>query len=566
MPDTATSSVRFMEANGVTPAPAAIEPPSFEFANMEALAAPIAPLLQTVALQVDQSAAPQQTDDTVEEAQAKLDRAVDGGSIRGIEWAAQNLDLARGQQVEASADRIEDLLDADGVFQWVSRGEVIDAADELSRHDAETTNAIFDELEQRDLIDDFAREAYDAGHVGGGIPEDQRREFFDEFAQKLSGQNLAALSMELKEVSNFGGKDTVGELSEAIAEHASDDVKIDYVLAMKGETTVNDGDNSYFAWIDTEGEAIARVIASIEDPENTEHALALLSDDELASVVNSGTDRFVFINGVIDNSEVYIDLAEAIEKIDSSTGSRGPDQIERFLHASADRLRNDRLTRSNNPEFKDALGEVFTEHLENLVGEALTQSGAIKDSFGQDIETISQHVLFSSPPGEKQGDHADEVSSLISSWINEAQTGSPTDRTMIGNVDLSHENLANVAGQLLYHTNQGLGGALAQGQADRDSREGLAKFLINIAFDVVPSLDTAEKVVNSVFNQAKGLSKTGILDNIISNDIGVDPSGFDQFYTLLRESIGDPNNPTSTIDPELAIIRRAFEDGLDGPT
>jgi len=501
----------------------------------------------------------------IPEAQLTRDQVFGGpGSILALQRADGELSEASSEQVQESADKIEDLIDSKGWNQWVSRGEIIDAATELTKHDSETTNAIFDELEERNLLDDFFKEAYDAGHVGGGIPGDQRRAFFDEFAAKLSGENLAALTEEVKEVSNFGGSDTVEELSIAIAEHASDEVKLDYINEIKDQVTVNDSNSSYFAWTDTEGAAIARVIAGMDNPDNIEKALAGLNDEQLASVINAGTDRtIVGVGGVIDNSSVYADLAEAVGRIDSDSNASGTEQIERFLHTSADRLRNDERTRNNDPQFKDALGAVFTDHLENLVGSSLTESGAINSEFGQDVETISQSVLFSNPPGENQEAQAEKVASLISGWVEQAQTGNPSDRTSIGDTQLSKENLANVAGQLLFHTTEGLNDAIDQGLADKEARDAVAKFFVNIAFDLVPPAK-AGKVVGSIFNQAKGATKNEVLDNITSDDIGVNAQGFDEFYTLLRESIGA--SQATVVDPDLATIRRAFEDGLDGPS
>lgn len=568
-------SKRFLEINGVLPKPTApANKPGYPGVQTTAKTTPpVTPVLMAAAQQVGPPNSNTPTIDrkpeTVAEAQERLDKLVEGGgSIRAIENASEKLREAQQRldsQVEFSADRIENLLDSDGAFQWVARGEIIDAAEEMTQHDRETTNAIFDEIESRGLLDDFIKETYDAGHVGGGIPGDQRRAFFDQFGEKLYSSNLVALTEELKEVSRVGGKDTVGELAESIAEHAPDRTRLAYVKKLADETTVYDPrDDHYPSFVDVEGAAIARVISGMEDTENIERALAHLDDDQLTSVINAGNDRTIIGPGIFDNSELYADFASAVGRIDTSTGTRGVDQVGRFVHFSAERLRQDGPTQRNNPVFKDALGDVFADHLENLVGDSLTESGAITLKFGQDVETISQYVLFSNPPGENQETQAEDVAGVISGWINEAQTGVPSDRTRVGATSISHENLANVAGQLLHHNIDGLEAAVASGEADKAARDAAARFLVNIAFDVMPSFDTAEKVVNSVFSQTRGEFKNQIIGNIIADDIGVNSHGFEDFYALLRENIG---SPTSThVDDDLATIRIAFEDGLDGPS
>ena len=89
------------------------------------------------------------------------------------------------------------------------------------------------------------------------------------------------------------------------------------------------------------------------------------------------------------------------------------------------RIENDDPTRTENPEFKDALGEVYVDHLENLIGANATDAANIIDGFLETLRAVSQHVLFSEPPGENQVALAEEVAALISGFINRAQTGSP---------------------------------------------------------------------------------------------------------------------------------------------
>jgi len=473
------------------------------------------------------------------------------------------------QIVDESADKIEKL-----VGSGASKEDIIEAADEFTGHDADTTNAIFDELEDRGVLDEFAEEFYDRSFIPSrnDVSVEQRGEYYQEFAGKLSGENLAVLTAEFKDK---GGEIAVWELSTAVTSEASDEVKLEYINHIKDQA-VNDDSSSYHlangVQVDFEGAAIARVIASVDDPENIEQALASLSDEQFASVVNAVTVRQPWFVDV-DKHEDYVEFAEAVGRIDSSVGKRGVEQVARFLHLNGDLLRKDPAVDAgtgNNPAIKDALGQVFSEHLENFVGHSSNGSGAIKTEPGNDIEIISQYVLFSDPPGTNQEAQAEKVASVISELIETAQIGEPGDETKIGGKSSSRKNVANVAGQLLFHTTKGLSNAIEKGEQDNESRDAAAKFLVGIAFDLIPAPGAdkigdkfAEKVVGSVFDEAKGATKSEILENIKAQDIGVNPQGFNDFYKFLRESIG--RSESTSIDPNSAVIRDAFENGYDGP-
>ena len=569
-------SNRFLEMNGVLPKPTtpANKPGHPGVQTTAKSTPPITPVLNAVAQQVGQQDPSIPSIDpkpeTVAEAQERLDRAVAGGSMRGIEYAAKKLQEAQERldsQVEYSADRIEGLLDSKGKFQWVSRGEVIDAAKEMTQYDRETTNAIFNEIEARGLLDDFVDEMYDRNHVGGGIPGDQRRDFFDEFGAKLESGNLVALTEELKALDRSGHHITVRELSAAIAENAPDATRLAYVKKLADQAADYDIPDRapVFEYFDIEGQAIARVIGGMEDTEHIEAALASLSDEQLEAVINSGMES-VFDRTFVTRSEDFVALAEAVGRIDTGTGPRGVEQVQRFLDAGASSLEGNSLA-AVTPDFKDAFGDVYVQHIENVVAANLRDNGAIPKELGTTIEQISKHVLFSNPPGSKQEAQAGAVANLISGWLNDAEAGRPTDTTNLGFLPTDKLGIANVAGQFLHHTVDGLETAIAEKQAGKEANAAAARFIVNVAFDLVPALDSAEKGVNTIFSEARGLSKREIFNNILNRGIDVNDHGFADFYDALRENIGSGSAiENGGINPDLLAIRRAFEDGLDGPS
>lgn len=464
------------------------------------------------------------------------------------------------EEVQASADRIEKLLDSKGWNQWVSRGEIIEVTNEFANLSPEEANAVFDELESRGLIDDLFKEVYDAGHVGGGLPPDVRKQFYDDLAGKLNAENLIHITDELKNVSRSGlGKPEIAEFSDSIAKYADEDVKLDFIEQIADRTTTEASPRDHFPRPgDPDAAAVAQVIASLdENPEAVQKALDLLTDDQLEAVVLASLDpQIVGFVGVLLDSSLYQELSSAVNSIDSSSEG-GVEQINRFVGVSSDHLR-DLESVQGNIEFKDAFSEIITTHFDQLIGHSLENNGSIDPDFGDDLETFSQYILFSNPPGERQAETAAFIADKITEWKEAAEGGNLSDRVQVGNETRSREAVANLTGQLLAHTLNGLEFAVQDGKADAASEAAANTFIVNIAFDLLPGPD-AGKVVDAIYGEIKGETKSEVLSALNGQDVDIDAKGFDEFYEEIRSNIGDNNT-----EADAEELREQFEDGFTG--
>lgn len=293
-------------------------------------------------------------------------------------------DKINEEQVKDSADRIEELIDSDGIFQWVSADEVLEAKNEFSELDAETADAVFDELDRRGLLDDFLSEVYDASHVGGGISEKDRGELFDDLAGKLDADSLVRLKDELKEVSSplNQGFDTVNELNDAIIEHTSPEVRNEFVKAL-----AEDSDGAFGS---ADAVTVARVINSLDDPEQIEDAIEPLNDAQLDSVVTNALAQTTTENSAYPN--LYAELSTSISKIDNA------ELKAEFVDSSAARLELgiadehlnvDLIKDSEDVDIiLDGISDVITSDT-NGVFQQLTYDSRFNDAAGQ--ETLANY-------------------------------------------------------------------------------------------------------------------------------------------------------------------------------
>ena len=195
------------------------------------------------------------------------------------------VDPALRTDVATRADRIEALLDSDGVTQWADRSEVMDAARAIfAGTDARGADAVVDELGRRGALDTFAAEVMDGSWVGGGLSVTQRQELFKQMARQLDGDTLARVSDAFASTEAIsGGHRPVAELGRMVGIHASQAAKLDYLAAQAPKTTDKPsfdrmpGLNDEVFHSDAEALAAAHVVGSLRDsPAGAEAAFRTL--------------------------------------------------------------------------------------------------------------------------------------------------------------------------------------------------------------------------------------------------------------------------------------------------
>jgi hypothetical protein len=141
-----------------------------------------------------------------------------------------------------AADRIESLIDSEGVFQVATRDEVTQAGNVLASSDKVTADAAIDELARRGSLDDFAKEVVDGSFVGPGLTIDNRTTLFDNFAKQLDADSLIRVSDAFRGLGNLTDRNAyVEELTTAINTHTSPAAKTEMVEQLAARAKTNTG-------------------------------------------------------------------------------------------------------------------------------------------------------------------------------------------------------------------------------------------------------------------------------------------------------------------------------------
>jgi len=182
----------------------------------------------------------------------------------------------------------------------VTHGDVNDAAAALKTLNAGDANAVISELAKSGQLDKLASEGVDGTWFGnGGYTDGERKDLFNNLAGKLTGANLARVSNAFEGAkSGEGGFDLAGEFASSVARHATANQKVDYINALRGETTDGKGlqgvtiGGSWERKVDGDAAAIGTVLGSLRGGQ-AERALAGLVEhpDQLRAVLETGIDR-----------------------------------------------------------------------------------------------------------------------------------------------------------------------------------------------------------------------------------------------------------------------------------
>jgi hypothetical protein len=150
----------------------------------------------------------------------------------GEEADTTNTEEVNSTVVELATDKIEELIDSDGLA-YADTNEVTEAAEILTSLDPQDADGVIAEMAKRGILDDFAAEVVDDSWIGGGLSADNRATLFDNLAKRLNADSLNNLI----DAFTPQGEGYTNELVDAINNHASAPARGELIenLASRGE-------------------------------------------------------------------------------------------------------------------------------------------------------------------------------------------------------------------------------------------------------------------------------------------------------------------------------------------
>lgn len=258
---------------------------------------------------------------------------------------------ARSATVEAAVDKIRNKMHS-SIFNPAAKQALRDVQNtiaDLSKEDASAAVGKFSDSELRDISNQIMRhmssridyfDAFAMGHDGK-----EKKAFFDTMAQKLDGEQLARMTNAFEQ-SSLGSTEGVNALGRSIAEHASNDIKLEYIKALKGSDVLADqpsvismhqGD-SILKMSDPQAQAAAQVIASMgDDPAKAGQALDLLRSKELEAVIKASADPTINASD-ISLSSGY-DAAAFQKLMQTAAKTKDADLKSRIFNLAAQELK-----------------------------------------------------------------------------------------------------------------------------------------------------------------------------------------------------------------------------------
>jgi hypothetical protein len=328
-----------------------------------------------------------------------------------IDGETLDVEFRQTSDANSNVDEIARLLDSDGWNQWVSRGEVITAGELI------VDDATFEELEERGLLDDLFKEIYDAGHVGGGMTPEARREFYARMAENLSGENLVKLANQAKQTTNnfdhSYGYEAINEITTAVIDNANGQTNRVFAEGIIDDDFLNSTDGA--SSVSGEATAVQRILSSLDEKgwnNSLDRLLNNLSEDELQVV----TKQAVAASALEDSEypESFTDLANVIsEHADEETR-------QQFLESSLDTFYNGADFQSdgsfrpladapNAERVLDGITQVFDK---DVIG--ATTHLQRQDSSGALLSQYTNHLLETGNQ-EKIAEHLDTLQGADSS-------------------------------------------------------------------------------------------------------------------------------------------------------
>lgn len=189
----------------------------------------------------------------------------------------------------------------EGFLGDVNEDNLNSVKDTLKGLNAADADAVIDEMAKNGQLQRLADESNDSEFLGmgqDGYSPDQMRDLFNDLAGKLDGDSLAKVHNAWAQAEDGDTEfDRVTMLADSIASHGSPQAKLDYINAIKANST--DGKGLTHAplggdvntrMVDGEAAAIGKVLGSMRGA-NAEAAFRALSPDQLKAVLKTGIDE-----------------------------------------------------------------------------------------------------------------------------------------------------------------------------------------------------------------------------------------------------------------------------------
>lgn len=220
-----------------------------------------------------------------------------------------NAAVGQSQSVQDVVNTAETKLDSDGAFEWVTRNEVVQVANDITALDSRAEqDAAWEQIDRPTFID----EMFGAG-LGGEFSAEDRASLYRNVALQADGETAAAFAQDLvASGDSVQGYERLQEFAAVYAEHASPQDKVDFIDALAGDTTTGEaadelryglgygGNDSYSG--DAEARAVGTVLSSLSGSYATE-ALGNLDDAQLQAVAEAGIElNGGFFNGTYSGS------------------------------------------------------------------------------------------------------------------------------------------------------------------------------------------------------------------------------------------------------------------------
>lgn len=211
--------------------------------------------------------------------------------------------------VDTAVQTVRHHLDS-GLFKPVTSNDVKAAVDALKGLNSADSSAALAQLSDAELSH-LAAEINDGSWFGlGGTSQGAKTDFFNEMARDLDGEQLERLAQAFDRTTGpqtagdrLGAVDDIALLARAVATHASDATKVDFIRRLAGSSTdqlrvrTMNEDRVY----DPQARAIAEVLGGLQhNPAAAELAFESLRPEQVREVLNAATrevQHFAFAFG-----------------------------------------------------------------------------------------------------------------------------------------------------------------------------------------------------------------------------------------------------------------------------
>lgn len=229
---------------------------------------------------------------------------------------------AQPNPVDHAKKVVDEKLDESGFLNDVTHDELRDISEEFKRLTPEQRSDLVSQMSEPQLKT-WADEAGSNGILGtGGLDREEKQALFQNLAEGLSGPQLARLSKA------FHGETDAKALGDAIAAHAGNPAKLEFVKAVAGQV---ESDPQVAV-------QVAKAIGGLKgDTAAVDAAFGALSDSQLTAVVKAAKQEWVYTNiGPYGGGSVTVsyDVAPLAALIGAaSTGSNAEVKAKVFEYA-----------------------------------------------------------------------------------------------------------------------------------------------------------------------------------------------------------------------------------------